>query len=253
MYSNSKTILIGIGTLLNCKVPELVPKVVFGTGTGYGTPPVINDSWKIYFLRGPLTASALKLDAALAITDAAIMCSKYFKLPDEKSKQSKIGFMPHWSTAQSQNWEKICDDLGIKYIDPRKKVCEVFGRLAKIDCLLAEAMHGAILADTFRIPWAAVKTHNKILNFKWEDWCRSMNIAYEPIQLPSLWVQKDDFGFVCKMKQGVKAIVGQGALLKAAKFAKFKLSSIDTHNQKIEQIEEQFYKFRKEYAAGVFI
>jgi len=50
--------------------------------------------------------------------------------------------------------------------------------------VVTEAMHGAIVADTLRIPWVPVVCSPAILPFKWSDWTRSVELAYRPRLLP---------------------------------------------------------------------
>ena len=76
-------LLIGIGTILNRRIPESPQKVVFGAGVGYGERPVLDDSWTVYCVRGPLTAAALELSPDLAITDY------YERNVDEKNENAK--------------------------------------------------------------------------------------------------------------------------------------------------------------------
>jgi len=47
--------------------------------------------------------------------------------------------------------------------------------------LIAEAMHGAIVADALRVPWIPIRFHKHILPFKWRDWCASLNMSYDPV------------------------------------------------------------------------
>ncbi len=59
---NPDTLFLGIGTLLNNRLPSRPRKVVFGTGAGYGESlPSLDERWRIYCVRGPLTAMALGL------------------------------------------------------------------------------------------------------------------------------------------------------------------------------------------------
>jgi succinoglycan biosynthesis protein ExoV len=45
-------------------------------------------------------------------------------------------------------------------------------------------MHGAILADAFRVPWIAVSSSRSINSFKWNDWARSLGVTYAPKHIP---------------------------------------------------------------------
>jgi succinoglycan biosynthesis protein ExoV len=63
----------------------------------------------------------------------------------------------------------------------------VLDALQKTRALLTEGLHGAIVADAFRIPWTAIKSSPALLDFKWEDWCRSIGIAYQPEMIQPLW------------------------------------------------------------------
>lgn len=55
-----------IGTILNRRVPTGPTKIVLGSGAGYGPPPVLDATWTVRFVRGPLTARTLDLPNSLA-------------------------------------------------------------------------------------------------------------------------------------------------------------------------------------------
>lgn len=172
---------VGIGTLLNKSLPTGQPMAIFGSGVGYGQPPLIKDEWRIYCVRGPRTASALQLDPKLAITDAALLTrSCYQSKPADYSFEKQIAFMPHWQTPMFP-WKQVCEQLGITYIDPGESVEDILSKIASSKYVLAEAMHGAILADTLRVPWISVSTRPSINVFKWLDWCESMQLEYRPV------------------------------------------------------------------------
>ncbi len=178
-------LLIGIGTLLNEHIPANIKKYIFGSGMGYGADPSVDKSWEFICVRGPLTANKLNLDSALAITDPAIL------LPDVRPRTSlsegKVGFIPHCSTADVNIWEKLSGEVGLLYISPRQDSQRFLELLWKCDWVITEAMHGAIVADAYRIPWVSVKTHQEVLEFKWMDWCESLKLIYRPEKLPSFW------------------------------------------------------------------
>ncbi|WP_417801195.1 polysaccharide pyruvyl transferase family protein [Tenacibaculum sp.] len=181
---SSDTLIVAIGTILNQHVPILGKKVVLGAGTGYGTAPIIDDLWDVKFVRGPLTARRLNLEDNRFITDPAILLAKEkFKYCEHASE---IGYIPHHAVANKE-WERLCNDMGLLYIDPRNEFKDVMEKIMSCKLILAEAMHGAIVADTMRIPWIPVSSADKINEFKWQDWCHSMQLSYEPISLLSLW------------------------------------------------------------------
>ena len=183
---DNETLFLGIGTLLNQRIPENPLKVVFGAGVGYGAPPVIgNGQWKIYCLRGPLSAKALGLSADFAITDSAALIRTQ-KLP-KPHRTKKISFMPHRRSIECGDWGSVCNDIGMALIDPRSDVDTVLQEIMSSQIVITEAMHGAIVADALRIPWIPVKAYNYIFDFKWIDWCKSVGIKYRPILLSSLW------------------------------------------------------------------
>lgn len=183
-------LLVGIGTLLNDNLPKSASVSVFGSGVGYGTrPPVVDPKWKIYALRGPLSAKALKVADEYAITDGAYLLRGLIK--DLPEKKFRVSYMPHF-TLSSDSQRDWCESLGIHYIDPSKDIHTTLQDILKTELLLTEAMHGAIVADCFRIPWIPVKSSKTILDFKWIDWCSSLNIDYRPINIVPIWenVQK---------------------------------------------------------------
>lgn len=179
---DERTIFVGIGTLLNSLLPREAHKVVFSTGVGYlEPPPPVDDSWRIFCVRGPLSAARLGVDKSLAITDgAALLRTIEFPSCD---KRYGVSFIPHHGSHRPK-WSDVCRMLGINYIDPSKDVDFVLSEIRKSKLIIAEAMHGAIVADTLRVPWIPVKFHQHILDFKWQDWCQSLGLRYQPITLP---------------------------------------------------------------------
>ncbi len=178
------TYFVGIGTILGLELPPAARKIVFGSGVGYGQAPTLDAQWDVRFVRGPLTAAALHLPPERAITDSALALRL---LVPPASGGRGVGFMPHHLSAEYANWQQICDDAGIEFIDPRHAVPKVLGQIAKCSMVIAEAMHGAILADTLRVPWRAVKAYSHINQFKWDDWCQSLNLRYEPATIPAVF------------------------------------------------------------------
>jgi succinoglycan biosynthesis protein ExoV len=178
---------VGVGTILNRLVPQTRLKIVLGSGVGYSPLPdnLHDGSWSVLGIRGPLSARAAGLPARAVITDGAILLGTMDGLvkPDD-ARTGGVVFVPHVSSTETGAWEEVCAELGITYIDPRWNFHEVFELIGNARLVLTEAMHGAIVADTLRVPFVPLVSSREISSFKWMDWTLSMGLPYRPIRLP---------------------------------------------------------------------
>jgi hypothetical protein len=189
------THFIGIGSILDERFANLPgKKIVFGTGArSRRTAVSLDPSWEIRFVRGPLTAAALGLEPASAITDGAAALALLPKVKHDPPASGRgLGLMPHFHSMTQANWEAICSDAGLTLIDPRWSVERVLASLCSVDRLITEAMHGAIVADLFRIPWVRITCHSilretpEVAEFKWRDWGDSLRVATAPLHVGRL-------------------------------------------------------------------
>ncbi|HEV7322589.1 MAG TPA: polysaccharide pyruvyl transferase family protein [Ensifer sp.] len=179
-------LLVGVGTVLNrALLPDGGRKLVIGSGFGYGTLPDMRNAaeWDLRCVRGPLTAEKIGLAPERGIIDPAVMVAdmpEFQNLP----KLHKRSFIPHWESAIAGMWPVTCGTVGLHYIDPRGEAKSVIREIAQSEFIVAESMHGAILADAFRVPWVAVTTSDGINSFKWNDWARTVGVDYQPRHVP---------------------------------------------------------------------
>ncbi|MCP6146191.1 polysaccharide pyruvyl transferase family protein, partial [Klebsiella pneumoniae] len=61
----------------------------------------------------------------------------------------------------------------------------VLDKIRNAKLVLADAMHAAIIADAFRVPWVPMVTSPQINTFKWLDWTSTIEQRYTPIVLGS--------------------------------------------------------------------
>jgi succinoglycan biosynthesis protein ExoV len=184
--ADASSLLVGIGTILNDEIPTRPKKYVFGAGCGYGALPLIDDQWQVYCVRGPLTAERLGLTSELAITDPALLIR--LLVEDRPRAPGRVVFVPHHVTAflseiHELSLEEVCSKCDIGYVDPRSDVEAVLDEIGGAELVIAEAMHGAITADALRVPWVPVRIADQVLDFKWRDWCGSIETDYEPLSL----------------------------------------------------------------------
>ncbi len=272
-------VFIGIGTLLNNLLRHRLSKArkiaVFSSGVGYETGlPAIDDAWEIYCLRGPLSAQKLSLPANLAVADGAILVRRLFK-PDG-CKATRFAFMPHVHHANygGASWKVICEQIGFGYIDPRWSIEQVLSAISQTEVLLAEAMHGAIVADALRVPWVPICTSSRILTFKWLDWCSSIDVEYQPRYVTPLvnvyppmargirssiratlhwvnWLKQEQFGILKNMPGNQQKFMAT-QLAHIAKTVRPKLSSDNCIEQLTIELEERLYKFKTNVVAGKY-
>jgi succinoglycan biosynthesis protein ExoV len=234
-------LFLGIGTLLNHRVPAAARKLVFGTGVGYGEPPSVDANLKIYCVRGPLSARALDLPARFAITDPAILVRK-LPLPHHKSGPD-LSFMPHHRTMGSIPWARYCRIAGIRLIDPRGPLLTILGNIRSSTFLVTESLHGAIVADALRVPWIPIRIFPMVLDFKWEDWCASMGVPYSPVDSAVLKIRK---GFRSRLKGSAKAAILVGRLRQSANSLPRMLSEELAMERVSERLEACLESFRLE-------
>jgi succinoglycan biosynthesis protein ExoV len=247
---DDKIAFVGIGTLLNNWLPSNTPnaklRIIFGTGVGYGDVDAIKGSncYKFYCVRGPLSAQSLNLEPELAVTDAAILVRKFFQA--NHPKKFKFSYMPHVGQMAEKELSLVCQELGIGFIDPRWTPEKVLLALSATEVLLTEAMHGAIVADALRIPWIPIVSKPKILSFKWQDWCQSIGVEYQPIHLPRLIdpnTQKWPRNFASSVNNWFMAkstISRFKEIIKKSKPILSKDSTVETLTLKVEERLEQF-------------
>jgi succinoglycan biosynthesis protein ExoV len=175
-------VLVGIGTILDERLAKLSGRLLI-LGAGHRPTPervVVEPNWTIGFVRGPLTAEQLGLDDGLALTDPALLVADCFA--PQAGASAQVGFVPHFRTSQLIDCRRACEQTGIVLIDPRWPAETVLKTISGMDRVIAEAMHGAVVADAFGVPWLRVKVlswrfeTNAVSEFKWADWAGSLGL-----------------------------------------------------------------------------
>ncbi|MBN2424625.1 MAG: polysaccharide pyruvyl transferase family protein [Calditrichaceae bacterium] len=185
--NDENNLFIGIGTVLNAWLPQTPYKIVLGAGAGGKKPfPLINEKFRLYALRGPISARLLNVNTKFGIGDGAILLKSLKYQPVHK--EFTFSFMPHVASKRFWNWKEICDELLITYIDPEDKIEKIIESIRKTQYLITSALHGAIVADLFRVPQIHVYSYKKWLNkIKWEDWCLSVKLKYNAVEIGPLY------------------------------------------------------------------
>jgi len=185
LFKDDDVRLLGIGSIFNADFLPLSRTrgkrmFVLGSGAGYFALPPGWENWTILAVRGPLTAELVG-KPEVAATDSAALLSLLPQIVRLAPERNAALLIPHHSSAAYGQWEKVAAAAGMTLLDPRWPVPVVMEHFSRAKLVVTEAMHGAIVADTLRIPWIPITIAPDTLPFKWRDWTLSLNLPYEPI------------------------------------------------------------------------
>lgn len=248
--NNENELFLGIGTLLDNTVPVAEKYYVMGSGAGYHQKAKIDNRWKFYAVRGPLTADLYGLPEDVAITDPAVLTVKWHKPLKQETHNAKY-FMPHWSTS-GLSWKTICEKCGLELLDPKENVSTILNKIADAKLVVSESLHGAIIADTFRVPWIPVKSRfSDFSEFKWTDWQKSMNVVCPiySITHPFGKIKDNDSIFKKVVKTLLSGIISDILAMQLRRIEKHgikMLSDQKTLEQKIERYEEKIKLLKRD-------
>lgn len=233
---NPEFVFFGIGTIVKEAqkyYSDSKEVIIFGSGVRSDKIKVL-DNVNIIFTRGPLSAKVLNVPEKF-ITDPAILTPKIFPVVNVVKKWN-YSFIPHFSSINSK-YMKVFRDLGIHVIDPRDDVKSIINDINASNVVLTEAMHGAIVADAYRIPWIPIKSYDSFNYFKWNDWAQSHDIEININKIPRFFA-KDNW-----LKYSLK----KGLLkyrIKKIKLLKPYLSQNEVHETNMNRIEVEVEKFK---------
>jgi len=185
LFKDDDVRLLGIGSIFNADFAPLSRTrgkrmFVLGSGAGYFALPPGCENWEILAVRGPLTADLVG-KPEVAATDSAALLSVLPQIVRLAPERNTTLLIPHHSSATYGQWEKVAEAAGMTLLDPRWPMPVVMEHFSRAKLVVTEAMHGAIVADTLRIPWIPITIAPDTLPFKWRDWTLSLDLPYEPI------------------------------------------------------------------------
>lgn len=236
---DERVVFYGIGTLIRKSMKQDELKIIFGTGAVGDDVAKADSTWRVYFVRGPLTARAINVDKKKAITDPAILICNHFSEAEIKSR--KYGFMPHIHQAAlwAEMYKEVCEDVGLLYIDPRDGPENIIKSIASVEVMVCEAMHAAIAADALRIPWIPVYSRVRPSTFKWTDWCMSLQLDYAPKSIINFDHPAKKIGFSSKASEGVAKLILKNRIKNVINKSHQCLSNTKVHNEKVKLVMEQ--------------
>lgn len=238
--------LFGVGSVLDKRLNTPGPKYILGSGARSGDHGISGRTdLRVFAVRGPLSAEALKINERFGITDPASMVARLY---NKGRDSSEIGIVPYF-TASRKLWSSIAENLGYRLISPHLGTEDFLSELSRCKFVITEAMHGAILANSLRIPWHPISANSfalegKTNSFKWTDWTRSLDLPFEPTRLPPLWDTAETIAGHLRSK--LKMTFIEHKLRSIMSSNKRYLSDKSTLNKKLDIFQDAIHSFRED-------
>jgi hypothetical protein len=176
MPVEGRRVLSGLGSSLGGYGDWTVD--VWGTGhePGYTGPAVPSSAersrWRVHAVRGPLTKRLLQLDEDIPIGDPALATPLFYR-PKARPTQP-VRYFTHCDNDGDPRPGEIYETVSTR-IDPFAAI----DLIAASDFVLTEALHVAILAHAYGIPWAWAFGKHRAGIVKWHDWLASVGATPE--------------------------------------------------------------------------
>jgi hypothetical protein len=233
---SQEIVVAGIGTILSRKPAPKMRKVVLGSGAGGPHVKLNIGNSDIRWVRGPGSAKAVGAPRYLGIGDPAWLYSDLYDRFDA-DRSGAVGFIPHWATWRSFDWEKVAANAGLIGIDARLPPAQVMHKMRSCSRILTESLHGAVFADAMGIPWAPVVLAHRFNRFKWEDWCATIHRKFEPLMTDRALV--NSVGSIKSIANRIAKGINFKAIERPAALRAVKGASADD----AEQIAAQLFKY----------
>jgi succinoglycan biosynthesis protein ExoV len=176
---------LGIGTIIGMPVDEHARLHVFSSGAGYdGLANWAGRDVRYRCVRGPLSARLLGLEPEAALSDGAILTPLAEGFPSAAGGGGETLVIPHYETIARPGWPEAASLCGFGLVDPRGAPGDIVARIAGARLVLTESLHGAIIADTYGVPWIAFATSKNFGPTKWVDWRQSLGEEFQFTVVP---------------------------------------------------------------------
>lgn len=178
-------VLVGLGSILHGNRLKPYKAGIAVMGSGYNGGALIDAGTRrrcrFYAVRGPLTKDSLALDETVAMLDPGALAPD-LQAP-AKDGHGRALFIPHRANLFEQDGGLVLSDIaeaaGLELLSPALDSRHVLERISGASLVVSESLHGAIVADAYRVPWVAVKLGPGFTPFKWKDWGMSLDIDVE--------------------------------------------------------------------------
>lgn len=244
-FGDGDRALLAIGSILTDRTWDgFAAKLVMGSGARSAERmPVLDASWDVRFVRGPRTAALMP--GVPYIADPAVLIARF---AEPAGRRRGIGIVPYFRAGR-RTWRLLAATLGARIIPPTLDVETFAAEVGRCERVFCEAMHGAIIADALRVKWCPISFLNRPIEgpthvFKWSDWLESMGRAFDPLVLPTSWMDKS--GLPRRVAQGRALATAARRLRAALADDRFELTDTALLRDKVEALSGAFDALNRE-------
>ena len=137
---------------------------------------------KVLAVRGPKTRHKLTedgIECPRVFGDPALLLPRFFN--PKVTKRYAVGMIPHYIDKGNKWIQKLWNFPEIKKIDIQKPIEDVVKDILECEKIFSSSLHGIIAADAYGIPAYWIKFHNRLGDFKFEDYLMSVGRDLDPI------------------------------------------------------------------------
>ncbi|WP_020181069.1 polysaccharide pyruvyl transferase family protein [Methylopila sp. M107] len=166
--------LVAVGSILHWPYSQKSltnrdrPCHVWGSGLIAPTPFEANDKVVISSVRGHLTRCIVDTPDEVTVGDAALLAADLW--PAAPAKRYALGIVPHWSQVNSALARAIKREVPNSVIIDFTKadIKSTLATLSACETIVSSSLHGLIIADSYGIPNAWMKTQELHRGKSWK-------------------------------------------------------------------------------------
>lgn len=240
--------LVGIGSILDERLfKDESFKVIFGSGVRTLNFRINGrENFDVRFVRGPISSMALNQKY---IADSAY-CLGLIEDKNDTAKKYNHSFIPYFRHYLGFDWQSFSEISGYHVINPLQPVEDVIQEIKASKTIVSSAMHGAILADLYRVPWKRFKIgiHGKeseeTSSLKWMDFSKGIELdGYSTISSD----RNINTGGLLKNLLNKRHLQELATLIREHK-GEYTLSSDKVLNSKLDELQAAVESFKRAYS-----
>ncbi|MCM2316838.1 MAG: polysaccharide pyruvyl transferase family protein, partial [Thermoanaerobaculia bacterium] len=170
----------GIGSILGWLVKDQqFSGLVLGSGLIDRSHEFDASKAEFRLVRGPRTLERIRGLQSCPMGDPGILASHLYS---RSRRRWRVGLAPHYQDIDHPAVLRLRDQVGVKFIDVRRRPQEVAREISACDHVLASSLHAIITADSYQVPstWM-VFSELRGGTFKFHDYFLGIGYDREPL------------------------------------------------------------------------